>query len=537
MRNNIMNLNYFKACEHIANELQLRTYLSSKDISKIIRSHSAKFHLSTVPKNEDILLYLSQNNPYKDFLLVKPSKTASGIAVIPVMPKPYECPHGKCIYCPGGIDYNTPMSYVGTEPVTRIAQSVNFDPYLQVKSKLEQLCRRGHNTSKIELVVVGGTFPFMPELYQKNFAKSCYDALNDSRSVTLEESIKTNETAKNRCVGFTVETKPDYCKKKHVDLMLEMGVTKVEIGIQVIDDHIYRLVNRGHTLLDVKESFKISRDAGYKIVAHMMPGLPGSNVQKDLESFQMLFENPSFKPDMLKIYPTLVLKHTGLYELYKKGKYNAYSEDEFIKIILEVKKIVPSWVRIMRIQREIETIDIMDGNKKGNIRQIILKKLKDNHISCRCIRCREPKLKQNMLRSIDDTTLKRIDYSASGGKEIFLSIETIDNKILFGFIRLRIIANSPSIRKELKDEHESAREIAVVRELHVYGKLIGVGDKNNTAYYQHKGLGLKLIKEAERIAKEEFHIKKISVISAVGTRKYYNKIGYIQNGPYVTKLL
>lgn len=528
------NQNYFKACEHIASELQLRSNLSLNDIYKIIRSNSSKFDLSTVPKNEDILYYLPKSHPYKEILLVKPSKTASGIAVIPIMPLPYECPHGKCIYCPGGVEYNTPMSYIGTEPVTRIAQFVNFDPYLQVKSKLEQLHRRGHNTSKIELVVVGGTFPFMPESYQRNFAKSCFDALNGSRSVTLQEAISTNETANNRCVGFTVETKPDYCKKKQIDLLLEIGVTKVEIGVQALDDHIYRSVNRGHTLLDVKESFKISRDAGYKIVAHMMPGLPGSSISKDLESFRILFENSDFRPDMLKIYPTLVIKNTGLYELYKKGKYSSYSVDDFVNILFEVKKNIPTWVRIMRIQREIETTDIVEGNKQGNIRQLILKKLKDNNISCKCIRCREPRLKQNILSSIDEVTLKRIDYLASGEKEIFLSLETDDNKIIFGFIRLRIITNSQFIRKELKDP--SSDEIAVIRELHVYGKLIDVGNINN-AYYQHKGLGLKLMKEAERIAKEEFNIKKISVISAIGTREYYKKIGYVQNGPYVTKIL
>jgi elongator complex protein 3 len=293
-------------------------------------------------------------------------------------------------------------------------------------------------------------------------------------------------------------------------------------------------VNRGHSLLDVKDSFKISKDAGYKIVAHMMPGLPGSTVKKDLEGFRILFQDPDFKPDMLKIYPTLVIKNTGLYELYRRGKYTSYSENDFIKILLEVKKIVPPWIRIMRIQREIETRDIIDGNKKGNIRQIILKKLKENNISCKCIRCREPKLKQNMLESIEDIVLNRIDYSASGGKEMFLSMETKDNKIIFGFLRLRI---TKSKRKELKDDSKSFGEIAVVRELHVYGKLIDVGKKNNNEYYQHKGLGLKLMNEAERIAKEEFNLKKISVISAIGTREYYKKIGYIQNGPYVTKIL
>jgi elongator complex protein 3 (tRNA carboxymethyluridine synthase) len=516
--------NYLEACLHIARELQLRKDLSTKDIFKIIKSASSKFKLSTIPKNEDILSYLTTNDRYRYVLLVKPTKTASGIAVITVMPKPYDCPHGRCIYCPGGAEYNTPMSYVGTEPATRIAQSVDFDPYLQVKSKLEQLHRRGHNISKIELVIVGGTFPFMPETYQK-----------DCQSSTLENALKTNEQATNRCVGLTVETKPDYCKEKQIDLMLEMGVTRVEIGIQALDDNVYRLVNRGHTLLDVRESFKLSRDAGYKIVGHMMPGLPGSTPEKDIDNIKMLFENPDFKPDMLKIYPTLVLQGTGLYKLLKNGQYAPYSEDDIVNILMEVKKIIPPWVRIMRIQREIEPADIVNGNRRGNIRQIVLKKLKDDGIFCKCIRCREPMMRRNMFESYQDIKLSRIDFLASGGKEVFLSMESKDNKIIFGFLRLRNILNPR--RKELQDNSIALNATAIIRELHVYGKLIDVGQKNDNGYYQHKGLGLRLMQEAEKISKEEFCVNKISVISAVGTREYYKKIGYIQNGPYVTKIL
>ena len=527
--------NYLEACLHIARELQLRKDLSTKDIFKIIKSASSKFKLSTIPKNEDILSYLTTNDRYRYVLLVKPTKTASGIAVITVMPKPYDCPHGRCIYCPGGAEYNTPMSYVGTEPATRIAQSVDFDPYLQVKSKLEQLHRRGHNISKIELVIVGGTFPFMPETYQKDFVKSCYDALNDCQSSTLENALKTNEQATNRCVGLTVETKPDYCKEKQIDLMLEMGVTRVEIGIQALDDNVYRLVNRGHTLLDVRESFKLSRDAGYKIVGHMMPGLPGSTPEKDIDNIKMLFENPDFKPDMLKIYPTLVLQGTGLYKLLKNGQYAPYSEDDIVNILMEVKKIIPPWVRIMRIQREIEPADIVNGNRRGNIRQIVLKKLKDDGIFCKCIRCREPMMRRNMFESYQDIKLSRIDFLASGGKEVFLSMESKDNKIIFGFLRLRNILNPR--RKELQDNSIALNATAIIRELHVYGVSVDIGCIPGTDSYQHKGYGIKLMQEAERIVSDEFGLRSISVLSAVGTRDYYRKIGYTRNGPYMTKFL
>ena len=302
------SLYYSQACKSIALQLEKNNNMSLKEINKIISSTCSAYKLSVIPKNEHIIPYLPKNNNYRNILVVKPTKTASGVAVIAVMPKPYACPHGKCIYCPGGIEYNTPMSYVGTEPATKIAQSFEYDAYYQVKSKLSQLYQRGHNISKIELVIVGGTFPFMPEIYQREFAKKCFDALNNDISSTLEESIIKNENAKIRCVGFTVETKPDYCKEKHVDLMLKLGITRIEIGVQTLEESIYKLINRGHNLTDVKNSFQVARDCGYKIVAHMMPGLPGSTTESDINGFKMLLEDESFKPDMLKIYPTLVPK-------------------------------------------------------------------------------------------------------------------------------------------------------------------------------------------------------------------------------------
>jgi elongator complex protein 3 len=481
-----------------------------------------------VPKNQDILAHL-HNDCYKRLLRVKPTKTASGVAVIAVMPQPYECPHGRCIYCPGGIEYNTPLSYIGTEPVTRAAQKFRYDPYEQVRSKIEQLCIRGHDTGKSEIVIVGGTFPFMPAQYQRNFAKSCYDALNDSSSASLEQSILINETADNRCVGFTVETKPDYCKEHHIDLMLELGVTRLEIGIQSLCDDVYKKVNRGHKLDDVVNAFRIARDAGYKIVAHMMPGLPGSSPEKDIQDFKQLFEDSAFKPDMLKIYPTLVLKHTGLFRMHQTGAYHPYSDDDLVEVLVEVKKIVPPWVRIMRVQREIESKDIVAGPKSGNLRQVVLKRLQQEGYKCKCIRCREAGL-QKKYPSEDDVILKRHDYAASSGSEIFLSYESknCDDTIL-GFLRLRKVARSH--RNELAS-------CTIVRELHVYGQAIGVGKRDIVGdSYQHRGYGTRLLNEAERISKYELGVSKIAIISAVGTRQYYKKLGYYQDGPYVSKVL
>jgi elongator complex protein 3 len=520
--------NYQQACKSIAAQLESnKNLLSIKQVLRVVRQVASEYHLDRIPKNEHIIRYL-QGSHYRHLLMVKPAKTASGVAVIAVMPRPYACPHGRCIYCPGGPEFNTPLSYTGTEPATKIAQRFSYDAYEQVRSKMEQLQSRGHDVGKAEVVIVGGTFPFMPADYQRHFAKSCYDALNGGKSSTLQQAIASNETAENRCVGFTVETKPDYCKKSHIDLMLELGVTRIEIGVQSLNNKVYKLVNRGHTLDDVVHAFKIARDAGYKIVAHMMPGLPGSSPKEDIEDFRQLFEDDSFKPDMLKIYPTLVLNHTGLYNMHKNGKYPSYSEDELINIIVEVKKIVPEWVRIMRMQREIESKDIIAGPRSGNLRQIVLKNLRQQGYTCKCIRCRETGL-QRRYPSEKEVELRRIDYSASGGQEIFLSYESKrGGDTILGFLRMRKVA------KPHRDELDSS---AVVRELHIYGQVINIGRSDNGDSYQHRGLGMKLLQEAERISKEELGVNKIAVISAVGTRQYYKNLGYLQDGPYVSKVL
>ena len=521
---------YQQACRAIAAMLEQdgSSSLSDADVHRIVRGTAARYRLATVPANEDIIAHLAKGGRYRKLLMVRPAKTASGVAVIAVMPKPYECPHGRCIYCPGGIEFNTPLSYTGTEPATRAAQKFSFDPYDQVASKVKHLHARGHDTGKSEIVIVGGTFPFMPAAYQRGFVKSCYDALNGFSSESLAGAMAANEIAENRCVGFTVETKPDYCKEPHVDLMLELGITRVEIGVQSLRDEVYRLVNRGHDLQDVKDSFRIARDSGYKIVAHMMPGLPGSTPEKDVEDFRQLFHDSDFKPDMLKVYPTLVLERTGLYQLHSAGKYRAYSDDDLVNVIVEMKKMVPPYVRIMRVQREIESKDIVAGPKSGNLRQIVLARLHGQGNKCRCIRCREAGL-QRKYPDGKDVGMKRLDYDASGGKEVFLSYESRDGETVLGFLRLRKVARPH--RPELAGS-------AIVRELHVYGQVVNVGSTTGAGSYQHQGYGMKLMQEAERVAREELDVGKMVVISAVGTREYYRKqLGYRPDGPYVSKVL
>jgi elongator complex protein 3 len=468
-------------------------------------------------------------------MMVKPIKTASGVLVITVMAKPYDCPHGRCIYCPGGKELNIPLSYTGKEPVTRLAQKFDYNPKNQIISKLEQEYSRGHNISKIELVIVGGTFPFMYQDYQRNFMKECFEALNGVESSSLKNAQKLNETSDIRCVGLTVETKPDYCKEVHVDLMLELGMTRVEIGVQTLSEKVYKNINRGHTIDDVYQSFQIAKDAGYKIVAHMMPGLPGSNPQKDLEDFKKLFEDSRLKPDMLKIYPTLLLKDTGLAKLYEKGIYKPYPDEVFIDLLLEIKKTVPPWIRIMRIQREIESEDILYGYKNGNIRQILQQKLKEQGLQCNCIRCREVGIKK--LTNFRDIKImpKRIDYDSSQGKEVFLSLEDYDNETLYGFLRLRKLAKPH--RKELREK--DGNPSAIVRELHVLGQVVDIGNNNDFNFNssQHRGYGSNLLGIAENIVKNEFGLDSLSIISAIGTRQYYKKLGYEENGPYVSKEL
>ena len=522
-------LEFYRACSEISQNLLTIPQPNKSEVKKEIKKICSKYSLERIPRNYEILSKVTGNDYAKlqKVLLRKPVKTASGVAVIALMPKPFACPHGRCTYCPGGIEINTPNSYTGQEPVTINAIESQYEAKKQIASKLEKLFSYGHDLSKMELVIVGGTFLFMPKDYQENFIKSCYDALNGFDSPTLEKAKAGNEHADIRNVGFTIETKPDYCKQEHVDLMLHYGVTRVEIGVQSLHERVYNIVNRGHNLSDVVESFQIAKDAGYKIVAHMMPGLPTMTPEDDIADFKMLFQDPRFKPDMLKIYPTLVLENTPLYQDYKEGKYKPYSDQEMIRVLTEIKKNVPSWVRIMRVQREISSSEIISGPKPGNLRQIVQKNLKKQNLSCRCIRCREVGLskKNNFTSSL---SLKREDYFSSGGKEVFLSFVD-DDYSLYGFLRLRY----PSKKAH---RQEISQDVCIVRELHVYGKSLKIGEKDQN-YIQHSGLGKKLMREAEKIAKEEFDSKKLLVISGVGTREYYQKLGYSLSGPYMVKKL
>ena len=502
-------------------------------------------------------------------------RSQSGVSVVAVMTKPTRCPHGKCIYCPGGVDSffgSVPQSYTGKEPATRRAIRNRFDPYLQIFNRLEQYIASGHLPEKIELIVMGGTFTALKKQYQNWFIKNSFKAMNDfsnlffkknnfdmkkfkeffelpgkvddplrqkhirkkvleiknKRKISLSKEQKINEHSNVKCVGLTIETRPDYAKLKQADYMLKLGATRVEIGVQTVYNDVLDYVKRGHKVEDSIESTRILKDLGFKINYHIMLGLPKSNKDRDKKMLKTLFEDENFRPDMLKIYPTMVIKGTLLYELWKKGKYKAITTKDAIDILTDFMGYVPRYVRIMRIQRDIPTYVSDAGVKVTNLRQYVEENMKQKGIKGSDIRSREIGLRINK-NELDIKNIKPeinlIEYNASKGKEFFISIDDINSDSIIGFCRLRF--PSQYLRKEITEKS------ALIRELHVYGKTTEIGKKGKI---QHKGFGKKLLKKAEDIARENGK-NKIVIISGIGVRDYYRKLGYKLQGPYMVKYL
>ena len=482
-------------------------------------------------KNSDIASLLSkEDSDYQQInsmLRIKNVRTASGVANIAVMwlheTHENSCP-AKCIYCPQGQEQDAfgvlhaiaPKSYTGVEPTTLRAIRNDYDPYKQVVNRIKQLNIIGHSTDKCELIIMGGTFMATPVEFQNNFVKRCLDAFNGTDSESLEEAQKINETTKNRCIGLTIETRADFCTQKQIEQMLRLGCTRVEIGIQSTDDELLKITKRGHNTRANIDAIKRLKDNGLKACVHWMPGLTGIygaiDEQKEIEMFRILFENPSYMPDELKIYPTLVIPGTELHKLWTKGKYTPLAEEQMIQLLIEFKKIVPPFVRIKRVMRDISEHKAEAGAKTTNLRQLAKIRMDAAGIECRCIRCREV----GHTRTEGEIKLKRIEYEASGGEEIFLSYES--NNALFGFLRLRI----------------DSTDIAKIRELHVYGNVVPISKKDEN--WQHKGLGKRLMEQAEMIVKE-LDKTKITVTSGIGARSYYKKLGYVFEAPYMAKQL
>ncbi len=441
----------------------------------------------------------------------KPTKTISGITPVAVMLPPRPCKHGACLYCPS---FNVTQSYTPKSPVVMRALQVDYSGHKQVKARIKAFEAMHHPTEKIELIVMGGTFLQYPKKFQYQFILDCYNGLNNKKAKTLLEAQKLNEKSKHRCVALCLETRPDVCIP-FIKRMREFGVTRIELGVQAIDDKIYKRVNRGHTVEAVIQATKELKNAGFKIGYHLMPGLPGSNPAKDLQMFKKIFSDKNFKPDQLKIYPCQVVKNSGLEKEYWQGKYISYTKEQIEALLIKMLKIVPRYCRIMRIMREIPPEYIVSGTTKIDLRKDVEEKLRKENNKIKEIRFREVGFNQQKELNLD-LKLKITKYSASEGKEYFIEFVNKED-FLFGLLRLRIVDKK-----------------ALVREVHVYGQSLKLHEKAYASVAQHQGLGKKMILEAEKICKQE-GIKELSIISGVGVRPYYSKLGYNLKDSYMTK--
>jgi elongator complex protein 3 len=396
--------------------------------------------------------------------------------------------------------------------------------------RLNILSEMGHPTEKVELIIMGGTFLAYPVDYQYQFIKGCYDALNGRESATLEKAKHLNETAKHRCTGLCIETRPDWCQQEQIDRMLEFGATRVELGVQTLDDEVYQLVRRGHGVEEVVRATRLLKEHGFKVHYHWMPGLPGSSPEKDLDLSEQLFSDDRFRPDGLKLYPTMVVEGTELGKWYREGRYQPYSDLTMTELVARIKSIVPRYVRISRVLRDIPTKFII-GGIRDSLREVAKQRLKEQALECKCIRCREYGHRAREGREIGEPGLTRMDYQASEGREVFLSFED-DEETLFGLLRMRVQAKQMASPKQVTNGNKTT-----IRELHVYGPEVPL-QQQDPAAAQHKGLGRALLAEAERIAREEFHSGQMVILSGVGAREYYHsQFGYGAKADYMVKNL
>lgn len=531
-------------------EKHYKSINSREDLEAAKRLICKKYLLAAIP-NSDILreyrslisISLKPRRTFEKILRKRTVRTMSGIAPVAVLTKPYPCP-GACAYCPHEKD--VPTSYLSNEPAVMRAIRCGYDPYKQVVARLRSLENNGHEPTKIEIIVIGGTWSYLPIRYKYWYILNCFKAANDYEPfarhfkelagrdhfqdnfakvkspyrqnlsetylrAALKKEQKKNESSKYKIIGLTLETRPDYIDEEELKEMRELGCTRVEIGVQAIDDKILTLNKRGHGVKEIAAATKLLKEYGFKITYHLMPALPGATPAKDFASFKKLFTDSRFQPDQIKFYPTVVTKGSLLYRWYKQGKYQPYSDRVLQALIVKCKAVVPTYVRIIRLIRDIPSESIVAGNKITNLRQI----MKDRGVECRCIRCREVK-----EAAIGAHQINIIDYSSAGGTEYFISVDSPDGKVLYGFCRLRIDKNSPVAP-------------AIIRELHVYGELVSIGGLKKT---QHSGLGKELLIIAENISRRH-QASRLAVISGVGARGYYEKLGYRLLRTYMVKSL
>ncbi len=547
----------------IIEEIKTKKY-KKEEIDKLKTKLAKEFSTKRIPTNIEILLKADKKDQtlLKKYIHTKTTRTISGVAPVAVMTKPSACPHGRCTMCPGGLKSafgDTPQSYTGHEPATMRGKRADYDAYIQIFNRLEQYILLGHNIDKVELIIMGGTFPATPKEYQEEFVTDCFKALNDfskeffskneldidkfkeffelphtfeedmtqkiiekikklKKKSTLEKEQKKNEKAKLRCIGLTIETKPDWGLLKHGNEMLRLGCTRVELGVQTLYDDVLKKINRGHTLKETIESIKILKDLGFKLNFHFMIGLPLMNRERDIQAFRELFENENFRPDMMKIYPCMVSRGTLLYLEMKSGNFKPLTTEQAADIISEGEMFVEKYCRIMRVQRDIPP-KFMENGILSNLRQHVDEAANKKGIICQCIRCRE----LGRHDPDDKIIYNTMEYNASEGKEFFISADTKKQDAIVGFVRMRY--PSQILRKEI------TKDSAIIRELHVYGSVVPIGE---SGLIQHKGVGKELLRLAEKQAKKD-RKKKLVVISGIGAREYYKKLGYKQEGPYMVK--
>lgn len=508
-------------------ELVAQESLSSERYRQIMRRYVVEHDLPWLSKEQVIQAYrrlcdqgrLSFDASVITTLQVKPTRSQAGVTVVTVLTKPYPCP-GKCIFCP--TDVRMPKSYLHDEPGAMRAERHAFDPYEQTQSRIQALENIGHPADKIELLILGGTWSSYRRDYQEWFIKRCLDAMNGVEAATLAEAQTLNARGRRRNVGLVVETRPDHINADELHWFRYLGVTKVQIGVQSLDDRILALNQRGEQVADTRRAIRLLRLAGFKIHAHWMPNLLGATPESDVADFAKLWTDPALRPDELKIYPCMLVENAELYDYWQRGEYRPYTEEEITEVLVACKRQVPPYVRINRVVRDIPTTNVVAGMKKANLRQLAQQEMRRRGLRCRCIRCRE--IRRETV-SAEEVTLHTLPYETDATQEIFLSFERQDGRIA-GFLRLSLPRpEQPHPLPELNGH-------AMIREVHVYGPALPLGEESE-GEAQHIGLGSQLVEKAKELARAAGY-SQIAVISAIGTREYYARHGFTLDGLYMT---
>lgn len=472
-------------------------------------------------------------------------RSQSGIATVTVVTEPYACP-GRCVYCP--TQARAPKSYLTNEPAVMRALRNDYDPYRQVHARLNALKETGHPTDKVELIIKGGTWSFYPDAYQRAFIQRCFEAANDfahgsglraqgkndkqpraqspEPRATLEIAQQNNETAHSRLIGITIETRPDYVDHAEILRLRELGVTRVELGVQTLEESVLQLIVRDHGTAEVRRATQLLKEAGFKVAYHLMPNLPGATPESDLESARRLFTDAGYQPDTMKLYPCVVIETAELYQWWREGRFVPYDDETLIALLLQIKQLVPPYVRIERVIRDIPSTSILGGCAVTNLREEVHRRMQARGLRCRCIRCRQVR-----HDAAGPFTLVRRSYEASDGLELFLSMEDPATDRVASLLRLRLPACAGRTHWIA-----SLQGAGLVRELHSYGRHVPLRQHSDGAV-QHQGFGQRLLQEAERIAREEFGLARLAVIAGVGAREYYRRLGYELQDTYMIKTL